>query len=237
MVGEKDFFPDEFPTPIAACWRPTTYRASSRSWTRETPSRIADRFEGHWRECDRIYERAFRKRRHSQGHVLLFCPPEAKPNRIGGKSEVVLDTRKALFFSRGDKLAVAQKCSGGIVVIAGDSENMHELLLLGPAHVVQFRWMFTPLCGTTLDVKRIREQVNDQTERQDHNRIQDGEKYAGLKVPNLVRQALPRVPKSLQILCKRLGHEIAVRLEQRVDERCKSRALRQDDESRGEKND
>src|SRR5215471_16500673 len=52
---------------------------------------------------------------------------ETKTDGVCWKAEVVFDSRKALFFCRGDKLAVAQKRGRGIVVIAGDSENMHQL--------------------------------------------------------------------------------------------------------------
>lgn len=56
---------------------------------------------------------------------------EAKLNRLRGKIVVVLDAGEAFFLSGSDQLAVAEQCRGCVMVIAGNSQYVHELVLLG----------------------------------------------------------------------------------------------------------
>src|ERR1700693_924031 len=76
-----------------------------------------------------------------------------KPHGIRGKGEIVFDARKTFFFGRSEEFAIAQDCRGGIMVVAGDSQNVHELLFLCPANIVGFRGPINPSCGTFLDLK------------------------------------------------------------------------------------
>ena len=147
----------------------------------------------------------------------------------------MLDARKTLFLGGGDELAIAQEHGGGIMVIAGNSKNVHELLFLCPAHVVNVRGVIDPLRGALLDLKRVREQARHQTERQDYYCIQNREKHARLKITDPLRYTLPCVPAGLQILDESFRHRLPRSLEQTVDERRKSRALRQHDDHTGKK--
>jgi hypothetical protein len=111
---------------------------------------------------------------------------------------------------------------------------MHELLLLCPAHVVNFRRVVHPFRRTILDAQSVREQARGNAKRQNYNGIQNGEKYARLEIANLVGQAFPCIPKSLYFAYEGIRHE-SLNLEQRVDEGSQSRALGQDDKNRKKK--
>src|ERR1700757_613899 len=131
---------------------------------------------------------------------------QAKTDGVRGKTEVVLDPGKAFFFGRGDELPVAQERSRSIVVIAGNSENMHQLLSFGPAQVMNFRGMLNPLRRAMLDAKRIGEQPDDEAKWQDDNPVKESEQHARLEIADLVREPLPGAPKIFQTVRKGIGH-------------------------------
>jgi hypothetical protein len=166
---------------------------------------------------------------------FYLCLLQAKLNRQLGKVEVVFDAREAFFFRCCDQLAVTQEGSCSIMVIAGNSKNIHELLLFGQAHIVDFRRMFKPFRGAFLDPQRIGEKPGEQTEGKNGHRVQNGKDNPGLEVPDFVYKALPGFPKCLQIFSDCIGHGCAFRLEKTVDERCKNRTLPQSDEDGAEK--
>jgi len=90
-----------------------------------------------------------------------------------GKTKIVLDARKAFFFGRGNQLAVAQNRSGRIVVITGNSKNVHRLLPAGPVDVVDFGRMLNPICGAMLDTERIGKQADHQAKGQNRDGVDD----------------------------------------------------------------
>ena len=97
--------------------------------------------------------------------------------------------------------------------------------------------MVDPPGRALLDSKRVRKKASNQTERKDHNGIQHCEKNPRLEIAYLVRQALPSIPKRLQIPHKRRSHRVLPSLEQRVDERRQRRALRENNENSGDQDD
>jgi hypothetical protein len=158
---------------------------------------------------------------------------QAKLDGVFRKTKVVLDAGKALLLGGGNKLAVAQDRSGSIVVITGNSKDVHQLLPVGPIDIVDFGGMLKPFRGAMLDAQRIGKKANHQAKGQDRDGVDDRQNHARLEIPDLVRQALPRVPKSFQVFNKNIGHSVAIRLKESVDERRESRALSQNDKNGG----
>ncbi|HTB92708.1 MAG TPA: hypothetical protein VK728_07740, partial [Candidatus Sulfotelmatobacter sp.] len=142
--------------------------------------------------------------------------------------------REAFFFGGGNKLAVAQNRSGSIVVITGNAKNVHELLPLGPAHVVDFGGVLNPVRGAMLDPQGIGKQADYQAKGKNRDSVDNRQYDARLEIADLVGQALPRVPKSFQVFDENIGHSVAIRLKEGVDERRESRALSKNNKNGGE---
>src|SRR5690348_12253598 len=63
------------------------------------------------------------------------CSIQAKLNGAFWKAEIVLNASKSLLFGRSDQLAIAQQCCRRIVVIAGNSEDVHLALAVRPFQI------------------------------------------------------------------------------------------------------
>ena len=67
----------------------------------------------------------------------------------------MLDASEALLLSGGNQLTVAQERRGGVVVIAGNSEDIHLALVSSPFQINGFPGMVKPIGGPLLDVQGI----------------------------------------------------------------------------------
>jgi hypothetical protein len=75
---------------------------------------------------------------------------QAVLNGVPWKAVVVLHAGEAFFFRGRDQLTVAQECGGCIMVIAGNSKNIHLALVASPFEVIL--WMLEPSEGPLFDV-------------------------------------------------------------------------------------
>src|SRR5229473_3166311 len=67
---------------------------------------------------------------------------------IPNSAEIVLNASKSLLFRRSDQLAIAQQCCCRIVVIAGNSEDVHLALAASPFQIDDIMRMFNPFGRT-----------------------------------------------------------------------------------------
>ena len=109
----------------------------------------------------------------------------------------LLGLERALFFGSGHQLPVAQQCRGCIVVIAGDSEDVHSRLL-SPGQIDRCRafWMVQPLFGGAFDAQRVCKQPHRQPERQHQDSVKDRQEEARLKITDLMSKPLPAFPQA-----------------------------------------
>ena len=80
------------------------------------------------------------------------CGFKAELNGRLGKTEVVLDARETFLFRSSDQLTIVQERGGGVVIVAGNSENIHLALVTSPSSVDGFLRMLEPICGSLLDI-------------------------------------------------------------------------------------
>jgi hypothetical protein len=67
----------------------------------------------------------------------------------------MLHSRKALFFGSSDEDSILQQRRRGIMVVTGDTENVHRLLPLSPQQVAGFSKTVKPLSGSTFQPQGI----------------------------------------------------------------------------------
>jgi hypothetical protein len=107
---------------------------------------------------------------------------------------------KAFFFGSGNQLPIPEQSGRGIVVVARDTQNVHDSLLPCPTHIMNFGRAANPGMGRILDAKRIPKKADDQAERQQHSHVDKCEKQPRLKISDFPRYAFPSVPSCLQVL-------------------------------------
>ena len=116
---------------------------------------------------------------------------QAELDGLVGKVEVVLDAAEALFFGGGDQLAVLQQSGRGVVVVAGDSQDIHVSLGGGP---LRGCWGWEDGRTTSRGASSCawnRKTAEPPAEGQDQNRVDHREKDTRLKVADGVPDLLP----------------------------------------------
>ncbi len=112
-------------------------------------------------------------------------PPALQTELDGhfGPVEVVLDAAEPFFFGGGNELAVLQQRGRRVVVVAGNSQDIHVSLGGAPPPVCSGRRMVEPFLRPLLHVHRVGEHAYRQAERQHQNVVDQVSRTRAWKLP------------------------------------------------------